>query len=348
MQLVLVRPVRRRNPFSLEKLPLLARLYRRPFDKFKTLGRVALFGAPNFALFFLWRRLFPFGGRGVFKLALPAGERRIEFNARNTQFSALYFSCFQHGYEVHVNALLDVLLPDDGVFVDVGSNWGWFPLYVASRPGFHGRVHAFEPFPSTFADLTSVVTQAGLNERVRCHAVALSDKSGHATMSLPDGFQSGLAVMSEDGPGKGEGIATTPLDALEDLGPVSLMKIDAEGAELKVLRGARVTIAKHRPMIVLESGRRFEQPELTLGPLRLLRELGYVFFNLGWLRKDSGHPYLLGDDHYLAMQPEEIFCLTQFEVEERFQRQDGMNLLACHRDRLAELETLFTRWQPPA
>ena len=347
MQLVLVRTVRRRNPFSLEKLPVLARLYRHPFEKFKTLGRIALFGAPNFAVFFLWRRLFPFGGRGVFKLALPGGERHIQFNARNTQFSALYFSCFKDGYEVHVNAVLDALLPDDGVFVDVGSNWGWFPLYVASRPGFRGSVHAFEPFPATFADLASVVAQAGLNDRIQCHAVALSDKSGRATMQLPDGFQSGLAMMSEENAGPGKGVATDTLDALE-LGSVSVIKIDAEGAELKVLRGAAATIAKHRPMIVLESGRRFEQPELTLGPLRRLRELGYVFFNLGWLRADDGHPYLLGDDHYLEMQPEEKLCLVQFEVEERFQRQDGMNLLACHRDRLAELEKLFTRWQPPA
>ena len=53
-------------------------------------------------------------------------------------------------------------LPEDGVFYDIGSNWGWFTMHVASRPGFRGKIHAFEPFASSYADLCDLVRQAGL------------------------------------------------------------------------------------------------------------------------------------------------------------------------------------------
>src|SRR5713226_5541601 len=233
MHPVLIRKITRRNPFAIEKLPLIARIFRWPFDRFSTPGRQALFGAPSLLAFFLYRRFVPVRAAGVFKFKIGGQEKRIEFDARNTQFSAIYFKKLASGYEPHITALLDVLMPDDGVFLDVGSNWGWFSLFLASRPGFKGKVHAFEPFPSTFADLVSMVAQAGLSDRIECHNVALSDRIGDATMHLPDGFQSGAATLSEPLRGEvpeGEAISTVTLDALK-VDPAAVMKIDAEGSE---------------------------------------------------------------------------------------------------------------------
>src|SRR5436189_134954 len=117
MEFVLVRKITRRNPFSIEKLPLMARIYRYPFDKWSTPGRQALFGAPNLLLFFLYQKLIPIKPRGIFKLNIGGQEKRITFDARNTQFCALYVNCFRFGYEPHVTALLDLLIPADGVFL---------------------------------------------------------------------------------------------------------------------------------------------------------------------------------------------------------------------------------------
>jgi FkbM family methyltransferase len=345
---VLIRKITRRNPFAIEKLPLIARIYRWPFVRFPTLGRQALFGAANFLLFFLRQKLIPTKPIGVFKFKIGEQEMRIQFDARNTQFSAVYFKTFAGGYEAHVGALLDVLMPDDGVFLDVGSNWGWFSLFLASRPGFKGKVHAFEPFPSTFADLVSTVAQAGLSDRIECHNVALSDRIGDATMHLPYGVQSGGATLSEVSSGaapKGKGIKTVTLDSL-NLEAAAVMKIDAEGSEFKVLTGAANFIPAHRPMIVIESARYPQEPPRTLGPLRLLRSWGYELFQVAWLRQWEGGPFLMGDDLDPNPQSEETVALARFDVEERFLRPD-INVFACHRDRLPELETKFSRCEIP-
>ena len=50
-------------------------------------------------------------------------------------------------YEPETSALLDRLVGDDGVFFDVGANWGGYSVLIAARPTFHGTVHTFEPFP---------------------------------------------------------------------------------------------------------------------------------------------------------------------------------------------------------
>jgi len=345
---VLIRKITRRNPFAIEKLPLIARIYRWPFDRFSSFWRMGAFGAPNFLVFLLYQKLIPIKPAGVFKFKTGGQEKRIQFDARNTQFSAVYFKKLAGGYEAHITALLDVLVPDDGVFLDVGSNWGWFSLFLASRPGFMGKVHAFEPFPSTFADLVSTVAQAGLSDRIACHNVALSDRIGDATMHLPYGVQSGGAKLSELSTGaapKGKAIKTVTLDSL-NVEAAAVMKIDAEGSEFKVLTGAASFIPAHRPMIVIESGRYPQEPPRTLGPLRLLRSWGYELFQVAWLRQWEGGPFLMGDDLDPNPQSEETLALARFDVEGRFLRPD-INVFACHRDRLPELETKFSRSEIP-
>jgi hypothetical protein len=79
--------------------------------------------------------------------------------------------------------------------------------------------------------------------------------------------------------------------------------------------------------------------------MRFLRDLGYTFFHLGWLRHAAGEPYFMGDDSDVNPQSEEILSLARFEVNERFLHQDSMNIFACHEDRLRELEQQFEPYQ---
>src|SRR4030095_1104883 len=166
MEEILVRKIERRNPFRIGNVPLLARIYRYPLERWSSRGKQILFGAPNLLLFSLLRRLTPFKPTGTFQFRLDNKEITISFDARNTQFQALYRADFAPGYEPELTALFDVIMPETGVFYDVGSNWGFFSLFVASKPGFRGKILAFEPFPSTFADLASTVKQAGLADRI--------------------------------------------------------------------------------------------------------------------------------------------------------------------------------------
>ena len=144
------------------------------------------------------RKLYPVYRRicgtsfGEFDYCRMECSTRIKFNARNTQFHAVYDLGFENRYEVDVAALLDALLPEGGTFFDIGSNWGYFALYTASN---HARlkVFAFEPTPQTYEDLVSCVQQAGLANIVVCHNIALSNADGDAFINIPDHLHSGCA-----------------------------------------------------------------------------------------------------------------------------------------------------------
>jgi FkbM family methyltransferase len=343
MQSFLAREIVRRNPFRLEELPWIAKVYRYPFDRWTSLGRQALYGAPCFMAFLLYQKFWPCPAKGKFIANVKGQEKAIWFDVRNTQFHALYFSAFVAGYEPHLTALMDLLAGTNGVFYDIGSNWGWFSLMIASRSDFKGEIHAFEPFPSTYADLSNVIKQAGVEDTVLCHNVALTDRTGETFMHFPDHFQSGMASVEEEASSGSKVVKTATLDSLQ-IDPPTVMKVDVEGVESKVFRGGSAMLAKHRPMILFENNRA-SVPAHTLEPLFFLRDIGYLFFNVTWLREDQGRTFFIEDDGNPAPGAKETLALVPFEPRERFLFPGGINMFACHKDKLGELKTLFTERQ---
>lgn len=186
----------------------------------------------------------------------------------NRQLSPLFFSRYADGYETTVARSLASLLPDDGVFLDIGSNWGYFPLLLASRESFRGRVLAFEPVPSTYADLVAVIAQAGLGAWVETRQAAVGGEDGEIAMRVPR--HSGLARV--DAGGRGARVPMVRLDSLA-LDRLDVVKVDVEGHELAVFEGARETLLRHRPAIVFENG--VGASDRWLPPLAFLESLGY-------------------------------------------------------------------------
>jgi FkbM family methyltransferase len=171
----------------------------------------------------------------------------------NTQFigAERSLAVFARGYEPEIGLLIDAFLPDDGVLADVGANWGYFPLFLAARPSFRGRVLAVEPFPASAAALEDVISATGIRHLVEPVAVALGAAPGTASMS-EQLFTSNNRISSE-------GALVVPVDTLDRLADaqrltrLDLLKIDVEGAEAEVIQGASRTIARHRPLVVFEN-----------------------------------------------------------------------------------------------
>lgn len=321
-------PVVLRNPFIIEGLPFLSLVHRAAFSKRRRVSK-RFIGKPAKRLFkFLTKR--GMTGEGAFTLEVGGSQRRVRFNARNTQFGALYLPQSQPLYEPETSALLDRLVGDTDVFLDVGANWGWYSLLIASRPGFEGIIHAFEPFPSTFADLASVVRQAGLEMVIQCHDVALADKAGEISMGFSDGIQSGLARMGEAG-----GV-TVRMVRLDDVGvnAPNVIKIDAEDHELDVLQGADATIAAARPTIVFENWLHRDNTDLTLAPIRFLAERGYRFFYPGWVAKD-------GDCIVTDLARPPVLALVPMLVAQRFQLPSQLNIVAVPVERMDAFKARF-------
>jgi FkbM family methyltransferase len=171
----------------------------------------------------------------------------------NTQFIGADRSlgAFARGYEPEIGILIDAFVPDDGVLVDVGANWGYFAVFLAARPGFQGHVLAVEPFPASAAALTGVIAATCIQHVVEPLAIALGAAPGRAAMS--EEVFTGNNRISRDG------ALDVPVETLDrvfaarNLARLDVLKIDVEGAETDVIRGASQSIARHRPVIVFEN-----------------------------------------------------------------------------------------------
>jgi FkbM family methyltransferase len=124
------------------------------------------------------------------------------------------------------------------VVVDVGANIGYYSCLGGKLIGPGGTVHSFEPAAENVEILRRNITRNGLRN-VRVHEVAAAAESGKRTLRIAgvSGHHSFYAhPMSETV--RTVTVDTRPVDALVE-GPVSVIKIDVEGAELEVVHGMR-------------------------------------------------------------------------------------------------------------
>jgi FkbM family methyltransferase len=327
---LLVRRVVRRWPFEIVTLPLALGLAERARGRRSRLAQGFLRKASKAAFRNVHHRL-GLAARGRMRLACGDGDRDLVFDGRNSHFLHLVRRPGAAAYETETAALLDALVGDGDVFFDVGANWGCFALFVAVRSGFAGKIHAFEPLARTFADLESLVRQAGFEQTIRCHHVALSDAAGEAPLARPlHGALTGLEA--------GGARETVTLCRLDDLGlpPPDVIKIDVEGHEPQMLAGAFATLEAQRPMIVFESWYRPRDVEASVMPLLLIEELGYALYRPMWRGIDG----VLGDSAP-AEGAEGELALLPFAAAHRLAFACDFNALACHPSRRAELEALF-------
>jgi FkbM family methyltransferase len=263
---------------------------------------------------------------------------RIRFDPRNGQFLSVYGRRFQGRYEPRVAGILAAVIPRDrpAVFFDVGSNWGHFPLYAAGVAGPGLEIHAFEPTRSSFADLRSSVEQAGLEGRIHCHHLAVGDRHGQVTMSMPRRDMTGLATVT--GPATGPGaVPCRPLDSL-DLPRPDVLKVDVEGHEAAVFRGARGMLGEMRPHVIFESTLHDGRGD-DVAALRILVECGYRLFEPVWETDEGSGPGLTRDDHEALRRDLRTIVLRPVTVSERTLLPPAVDLFACHESRLGELTT---------
>lgn len=185
---------------------------------------------------------------------------------------------FKGNPELHVLRLLG---DSTKLAVDVGANYGAYAFFLARRAS--GCV-AFEPNPRLAKLIEQKAHSDGIN--IRVHACALSDKVDEVDLVIPviDGVEyDALATIEADNRVSGAEIRhyIVPCRRLDDfaLEPVGVVKVDAEGHELAVLRGATSLIARDRPSFLVEAEERHKLGAVEQ-VLRFFSELGYEGFFL--------------------------------------------------------------------
>jgi FkbM family methyltransferase len=174
--------------------------------------------------------------------------------------------------------------PGDAV-VDAGANFGVYTVLLSRLVGAGGLVHAFEPVLHTYRVLISCLARLDV-ANVRAYPIALSDRKGEGVMISPPYRTGGsnfyrASVVDGAAPRKEGREFRVPLrrldDALpEDDRPVRFVKIDVEGHELPVVRGAVRLVERWKPAILAEVAGDPDAPESSAAELfRFLAGFGY-------------------------------------------------------------------------
>jgi FkbM family methyltransferase len=191
-------------------------------------------------------------GNMVVSHAGPSGHRfrmRLKWQDHTDQILGIYESEF-------VNALCRHVRPGD-TCIDVGGNLGYYCLLMANLVGSMGHVVTFEPVAENLAVLQENISLNNLNN-VQLVNSALGAKPG--TISLIRDEAGGISSTPSVRGYAVAGSRTTvevPVNTLDaflatkDCRP-SIIKIDVEGAELDVLRGATDTLRTARPTVLVE------------------------------------------------------------------------------------------------
>jgi FkbM family methyltransferase len=200
-------------------------------------------------------------------------------------------------WEPHVRRELEPLLVPGARFVGVGANVGFFTLLAAARVGPAGRVVSFEPNPDNRELLGRSLGANGF-ANVTLHPHAVGERPG--TLWLHPIRNSSLARLAATADGAAVEVPVVALDeTLLDVGRVDVIKIDTDGAEPAVLRGARGVIRRHRPAIFLEWAPVLYQGAGGEGPESTLNELRISGYNIRLLA-DDGASAPRGNDDVLA------------------------------------------------
>lgn len=153
---------------------------------------------------------------------------------------------------------------------DIGANVGYYTLLASVLTGDQGQVVAFEPLPRNIAYLKKHVKLNRL-DNVEIFEAAVSDQAGEATFDL--GASTAMGHLSDSGELRVRVVSLDGLLAAGKISPPDFIKLDVEGAEYHVLKGARQLLKTYHPVLFLDT----HQREAHKQTIHLLEELGYCF-----------------------------------------------------------------------
>lgn len=183
---------------------------------------------------------------------------------------------------------LGSLLKKGDMVVDVGANIGVYTKCFSEATGPTGQVFSIEPIPSTFDILKFNMQKLNL-DNVKLFKYAISDSNGEVRMSIPayptggENFYEANIVNCFSNDKKTIKVMSKNLDSLlkDFCLKVSLIKIDVEGHELKVINGAFGTIRNSMPVLFIEITNDPENKESDAFKIfDLLKKTGYQPFLL--------------------------------------------------------------------
>jgi FkbM family methyltransferase len=183
------------------------------------------------------------------KFCLPLRDK--DLIQSNIFLNEKYFEENQLLYYTNIfgDGVIGTLMNNGGAVLDIGANIGNHTLYFANECNAK-RIYAFEPVKETFQMLSDNIKLNHLEEKVELINKGVGDKVTHASITRFVDDNIGATSLEFDEEGRIEIIS---IDSMKIDEPVVLMKIDVEGLEMSVIKGALSLIKRDMPYIVCES-----------------------------------------------------------------------------------------------
>jgi FkbM family methyltransferase len=205
--------------------------------------------------------------RALARIRQPTSGGLLTFHDSTAPYSLtidlLDFESFNHTLDLWLlgcdeSRMLSALFAPGDVFVDIGANLGLFSLQAASLGGTHSKVFSFEPQPRSAAALRSSANANGL-DTISVIEMVVRAVEGDVPFFIP-ATGSGVGSLSREHASQASGARevirqSISLDAFFSFNStdrVDLIKIDVEGFEADVLKGAKGTLRRFSPIVWFE------------------------------------------------------------------------------------------------
>jgi FkbM family methyltransferase len=203
------------------------------------------------------------GYDNIFVKCIPQNYQYPKFSIRKVKRDGIWYELdmseymewvIYYGLNVENRSDLYCLVKRDMVLFDVGSNIGETLLNFAKLTGDNGKVYGFEPVPYSFKKCRNNISLNRFNN-VSVSQIALSNKEENLFFHETNNNNSGGVFMNKNNTPGSYIVEGITLDAyVERIGitHLDLIKVDVEGFETNVLRGASETCRKFRPSLFVE------------------------------------------------------------------------------------------------
>jgi len=197
------------------------------------------------------------------------------------------------------------ILSKDAVFMDVGANVGAY-IFTLENHLKSENIYAFEPNPQLFKRLGRLFPKVNLS------SVALSDISTFAEFKIPvingekvhtrGTLQTSIKEKNEEKTIL-QKVEVKPLDDLDlKFRKLDFIKIDVEGNEMQTLRGAKKTIQKFRPILMVEMEQRHHKENLWT----LISEVADWGYSVNYLDRETLQPKILTEEFLILQNPDNV------------------------------------------
>ena len=210
--------------------------------------------------------------------------------------------------------------------IDVGASVGVYTKIFSKWVGNQGRVYSIEPIPTTFEILTHNITQLKI-DNVHSINCAISDMTDTVTMAIPknnlgiENHYLAQVIKAQIHPSSNVyHIKSCTLDELlsRNQDRVTFIKIDTEGHELPCVKGARKTISRWKPALLIEISSDLTNTKSEGYQLNeILKKYGYHPFWFDGVSVSKWHPgersvnyFFLTSEHIDGLKRQDLFSIS--------------------------------------